>query len=176
MILQKLIDTNLLFIPDKPYHSMESAILTGSVALACFALFIFWRYKKALINFQAWSLLLALINSILFFHFSPISFHIKYGSLEYQFTPFVIRLLMLLQFLTSAITVWRFWKLSEKYIPKDIIYQNRYLKKDEKPKKDLHKQFLAHSLALWHTVKNGGNNEGNEAKIKKNIRKTIKKG
>lgn len=175
MILQKLVDTNLLFIPEHTAHSWESAVLTLGVAIACFVLFIFWKYKRALINFQAWSLLLGLINLILFFHFSPFSIHIKYNELEYQFTPTVLRYLMLLQFLTSAITIWRFWELSEKYIPKDILYQKRYFKKDEIHRTPINKRFLAHGLAVWHIIKNGGNNVGNDAKVRKNIKNALKK-
>jgi hypothetical protein len=175
MILQHLVQTNLLVINKIPIHSWESAIMVFFVTLTSFSLFIFWTRKKALLNFQAWSLLMGLINLILLFHFSPISIHIREKGFEYQFTSNVIRLLMFLMFLTTTITMWRFWKLSEKYIPKDMLYQSRYINKIKQPEQNHMKEnILMRGLALWHTIKHGGNNNENTEKIKKNIYLTVK--
>lgn len=174
MILQRLIQTNVLFILDKPYHSIESAILTLVVALISLILFIFWNRKKALLNFQAWALLMCLINLILFFHFCPVSIHITYSNLEYQFTSLIIRMLMALQYITTVVTIWKLWKLSEKYIPKDLIYQIKFTKDRIKNKSYMKRSFFIHSLAIWHTIKNGGNNDENNKKIRKNMRNIAK--
>jgi hypothetical protein len=160
---------------NKPYHSWEDASLALFIASLSLALFVFWRYKKSLLNFQAWSLLMALINTILFIHFSPKSVHLRINELEYQLTPFVLRTLIFLQFLTSAVTIWRLWELSERYIPKNLVYQSKLLEsKGRINGRHTQKSITVRSLALWHTIKNGGNNQRKDKEIQKSIRKIAK--
>jgi G:T/U-mismatch repair DNA glycosylase len=82
-------------------------------------------------------------------------------------------MLMFLMFLTSVVTIWKFWKLSEKYIPKDLIYQSRQ-KNKKRVKNSVSKNVLARSMALWHTVKHGGNDMENDQKMKNKIKKAVK--
>jgi len=171
MILQRLVNTNLLCIVADPVHSWESALTIGIVAVISLGLYIFWTKKNALLNFRAWALLTALINIILFFHYCPLGPHIKNGGFEYQFTPTVIRLLMFLQFLTSAVTIWRLWELSEKYVPKHLIYE---IQKSNPKTKNIKKQCVLRGLALWHTLKNGGNYDKRTKNITKKIEKAVK--
>lgn len=169
MILDKLVLTNLLVPNTNPHHSFESAVSSALIAGVSVLLFLFWRKRQALLNFQSWALLMTVINLIFFFHFSPLGPHIIVKELEYQFTSFAMAFLRFLEFLTSAITIWRLWKLSEVYIPHEILYGSAK-KAIEKPTE---KKLLARSLALWHTVKNGGNHEKDQKRVKKDIKKRI---
>jgi hypothetical protein len=169
MILQKFIDTYFFFSTNTPHHSIETAIVSLVITIVSFALFIFWNKKRALLNFQAWALLTTVINVIFFVHYFPFGPHVLIDGFEYQFTPLVMVLLMFLQYLTSVITIWRLWKLSEKYIPKEIFTT----KTQPEIITSLHKRkrkIMGRFLALWHTVKYGGNNVKNDKKIKKTIK------
>lgn len=172
MILQKLIDTYFFTTTNSPHHSLEGSVVSAIVALTSFALFIFWNRKKALLNFQSWALLTAVINTILFIHYCPVGPHIIVQEFEYQFTPLVMVSLMFLQYLTSAVTIWRLWELSEKYIPKDIILQKQNFEDITRMHKGKRK-VIARFLALWHIVKFGGNNAKDDKKIKKNIKTMV---
>jgi uncharacterized membrane protein len=169
MILEKLVATNLLTINTISDHSIESAIISLIVVLISLCLFIFWYKKKALLNFQAWALLIAIINAIFFFHYSPYSFHIcPQEGVEYQFTSFAKVFLRFLEFLTSAITIWRVWQSSERYLP----VGRKKLEKDhpfQKPKT----RIMARYLAPIHTIKNGGNQVEKDYIIKKIIENQV---
>jgi len=154
-----------------PNHSWESAFTIGAVSAISLGLYVFWTKKNALLNFRAWALLTFLINFILFFHYCPLGPHIIKNNVEYQLTPTVIRLLMFLQFLTSTVTIWRLWQLSEKYIPRHLIYE---IRKGNPKTKSIKKQCILRGLALWHTLKNGGNHDKKSKNITKKIEKAVK--
>lgn len=180
MILDRLVQTNLLVVNTSPSHSVEAAIVSLTVVAVAFGLFIFWKRKGALLNFQAWALLMALINIIFFFHHSPLGPHIlvhfpgdTHGIAnphvaEFQFTPFAMTFLRFLEFLTSAVTIWRLWKISEEYVPAGILF-----KKPDTTYKKQKCRLFARSLAIWHTIKNGGNHVETRKKIKKEIQKRV---
>lgn len=171
MILEKLIETNLLVLnpSNNLDHSIESMILSAIVVIVSLALFIFWKKKKSLLNFQAWALLTAIINIIFFFHYCPIGPHIclQDGS-EYQLTTFAKVFLRFLQFLTSTITILRVWESSERYLP-----VNRKKLKKEHPFQRPRGKILARYLALMHTVINGGNQVEKDFIIKKAIENKV---
>ena len=171
MTLQRLVDTNFLYMVKNPNHSWESAFTIGAVSVISLGLYVFWTKKNALLNFRAWALLTFLINLILFFHYCPLGPHIIKNNVEYQLTPTVIRLLMFLQFLTSTVTIWRLWQLSEKYIPRHLIYK---IRKGNPKTKSIKKQCILRGLALWHTLKNGGNYDKRTKNITKKIEKAVK--
>jgi hypothetical protein len=80
-------------------------------------------------------------------------------------------MLMLLQFLTTVVTIFRLWQISEKYIPRELLLREH----ERTNKKYINRSsFLAHGTALWHTLKNGGNDGKNLKKVKRNIEKLIK--
>ena len=171
MIPQRLVDTNFIYIVKNSSHSWESAFTIGAVSVMALGLYIFWTKKNALLNFRAWALLTFLINLILFFHYCPLVPHIIKNNVEYQLTPTVIRLLMFLQFLTSTVTIWRLWQLSEKYIPKHLIYN---IQKNNSRAINVKKHCFLRCLALWHTLKNGGNHDKKSKNIIKKIEKAVK--
>ena len=136
--------------------SFENMLVTGITALISYCLFLFWVKKKALLNFQAWALSTGIINTILTIHYSPLNIFITH-----DLTSDLIRILMFLQFLTTVVTIFRLWQISEKYIPPTIV------KKYNKPSNLVKKIFLVRSLAIWNTIKNGGNDNKNVKKLKK---------
>jgi hypothetical protein len=181
MILDRLVQTNLLVVNNNPNHSVEAALVSLTVVVVASILFLFWKKRQALLNFQAWALLIAIINAIFFFHYLPLGPHILVHipgdshalssdiiNAEYQFTPFAMVFLRFLEFITSAITIWRLWKISEEYIPMGILYNKPDIHHNKQKGK-----LLARSLAIWHTLKNGGNHIESRKKIKKEIKKRI---
>lgn len=182
MILDRLVETNLLTIVSNSNHSWESAIVSFSVVAISLSLYFYWTKRNALLNFRSWSLLIALINFLFFVHHCPLGPHILVhtagdshsiidpGLQEYQFTAFTMTFLRFLEFVTSAITIWRLWKISEQYIPNRVMYQK--LMGDDSYKKSK-KQLLMRGLAIWHTFKNGGNHKEDTKKIAKDIKNRI---
>jgi hypothetical protein len=81
--------------------------------------------------------------------------------------------LRFLQFLTSGVTMWRLWQISERYIPREVIQGLRSPTKDQKTMGKPSARILVRSLAIWHTFKNGGNDTKNQEKVKKQIKKTV---
>jgi hypothetical protein len=184
-----MIQTNLLQLVTNPQHSVEGAFFTGAIAVISLLLFVFWNRKRALLNFQAWSLLISIINFIFFFHYFPVGPHVLVHTpgdihaltqdivdAEYQFTPFALFFLQFLEYMTSAVTIWKLWKLSEKYIPKELLHGGARKKSSDRKSgnKRLQKRLLVHSLAIWHTFKNGGNNVENDKNVRRSIKKAIK--
>jgi len=171
MMLDKLVQTHLLVLntSNNLDHSIESTIISAAVVAVSLTLFIFWKKKRALLNFQAWALLIAIINTIFFFHYFPLGPHIciENGS-EYQLTTFAKVFLRFLQFLTSTITVWKMWKISEKYLPPELFYNCEFT--NNKP----NLKIFARILAVLHAIKHGGNDVENDEKTRKNIIKSIK--
>lgn len=175
MMLDKMVQTNLLVLnpSNNLDHSIGSMIISAIVMIVSLTLFIFWKKKRALLNFQAWALLIAIINAIFFLHYCPIGFHIclSDGS-EYQLTTFAKVFLRFLQFLTSAITIWRMWKISEKYLPSELFYNREFA--NNKSFKKSNSKLFARGLAILHALKHGGNDVENDEKTRKNILKSIK--
>lgn len=175
IILNKLVQTNLLVLnpSNNLDHSTESMILSGIIVIVSLILFIFWKKKKALLNFQAWALLTSIINTIFFFHYCSFGPHIclENGS-EYQLTVLAKVFLRFLQFLTSAITIWRMWKISEKYLPSELFYDREFT--ISKSFKKSNSKLFARGLAILHAFKHGGNDVENDEKTRKTILKSIK--
>ena len=171
MMLDKLVETNLLVLNSSNNldHSIESMILSVVVVIVSLTLFIFWKKKRALLNFQAWALLIAIINTIFFFHYCPLGPHIclNDGS-EYQLTTFAKVFLRFLQFLTSGVTIWKMWKISEKYLPSKLFYNYQFTNNK------LNLKIFARGLAILHAIKHGGNDVENDEKTKKTILKSVK--
>jgi len=171
MMLEKLVQTNLLVLNSSNNldHSIESMILSIIPVIISLALFIFWKKKRALLNFQAWALLIAIINTIFFFHYCPFGPHIclSDGS-EYQLTTFAKVFLRFLEFLTSAVTIWKIWKISEKYLPQELFCNREFTNNKSNLK------LFARGLAVLHALKHGGNDVENDEKTKKTILKSVK--
>jgi len=161
MTIQHLIKTNFFMID--LHSSLESEIVRLLAALIALALFIFWYHKKALINFQAWALLMFIINMLLFLNFSPMPLNIPINEAKLNIQPFLITLM----FLTSAITIWKLWRLTEKCLPK-------YLDYHQKKRISIKTSLLAHCFAFWHVIKNGKNDKKSCQKVKKNVVRFIK--
>ena len=142
----------------------EAMITTGIVGFISFCLFLFWVKKKALLNFQAWALLTTIINIVLTINYSPVK-RILPSNLNGQ----TILLLMFIQFLATVVTLFQSWKISEKY----LLCQPPISKRNKK--QGTKKAILVRGTALWNTVKNGGNNEKNLRKVRKNIKNLINK-
>jgi hypothetical protein len=172
MMLDRFVETNLLILnpSNNLDQSIESTILSVLIIIISLSLFIFWKKKKALLNFQAWALLVTLINIIFFFNYCPFMPHIclEDGS-QYQLTTFAKVFLRFLQFLTSGVTIWKMWKISEKYLPPKLFYNRQFTNNKSNLK------IFARGLAILHTIKHGGNDIENDEKTKKNILKSIKK-
>lgn len=183
MILDRLVETNLLTLTVNSAHSWESALVSLGVVFIALSLFVYWTKRNALLNFRSWALLIAIINSIFFFHYSPLGPHILVHvpgdshaldpaiiMAEYQFTSFARVSLRFLEFITSAVTIWRLWKISEQYIPNRVMYTKLMGESSLKKSK---KQILMRGLAIWHTFKNGGNHKEDTKKIAKDIKNRI---
>jgi hypothetical protein len=147
-------------------YSLESMIVTGLATFISVCLFLFWCKKKALLNFQAWALLMVIINGLLAVHYSSFDFH-----KSWDFSPFFVRALMFLKFLTTVITMFRLWEISEKYIPRKVLSKVS----NSRMASISGKSILARRVALWQTIKNGGNDKENIVKVRKNIEKLIKR-
>jgi len=132
---------------------VESVICNGFAALISGFLFIFWTKKNALLNFRAWALLTTIINGLLAFNWVYMLLNMTN-----------VRFMMVLQFVTTVIILYRLWLLSEKYIPRQKIS-----KCNLKPMKLIKSRIMA----LSQTFKNGGNNEININKIKQKIAKSL---
>ena len=171
MMLEKLVQTNLLVLnpSNNLDHSIESMILSAIVVIVSLALFIFWKKKRALLNFQAWALLIAIINTIFFFHYCPLGPHIclNDGS-EYQLTTFAKVFLRFLEFLTSSVTIWKMWRISERYLPRELFCNREFTNNKSNLK------LFARGLAVLHALKHGGNDIENDEKTKKTILKSVK--
>lgn len=133
--------------------TIESIICNGFATLVAISLFIFWTKKNALLNFRAWALLTAIINGLLAFNW--ISRWLNMTN---------VRFLMLLQFITTVVILYRLWLLSEKYIPRQKISKCNF-----RPIKVMKSRIMALSQAF----KNGGNNKENINKIKQKIAKSL---
>lgn len=169
-MIEHVIKSNI-FTTDHLYSSLESQLLTLLASLISLILFLFWYRKKALLNFQAWALLMFIINMVLFLDFPPIDIPIENAkNLELNLHP----ILMALMFLTSTVTIWKFWKLAERCLPKEIVYQQKYKNRTVNNNVSIKKSLLAYCLAIYHTFKNGGNSEKSCQKIKKSIKKIVK--
>jgi hypothetical protein len=137
--------------------SIEGMILRGLITLISIGVFIFWRKRKALLNFQAWALLTAIINAILFAN----QYRICFCGVSIDMTT--IRSLYFIEFLTTLVIMFKLWKISEKYMPNET----KQIKAEPKAKR---KHFHIKLLALWHTIKNGGNHVQDDKKIKKELK------
>jgi glucan phosphoethanolaminetransferase (alkaline phosphatase superfamily) len=158
-------------------HSWESLVTSIVIALISLALFFYWTKRKALINFRAWALLLFTINFVTAIHYSPFGPHFCIQGIEYQLSLVSMNFLEFLEYLTSAVTIFRLWQVSEKYVPFLIvekIEKTRQKREDGSLKRKNHtSRIKARVLALFHTIKNGGNNEENTRRIKQNIAKSL---
>ena len=131
-------------------NNIESIIAFGMVSFICFWLFVFWTKKKALINFRAWALLTFVINFGLAIRFMTTIIDIS-----------TVRFLMIIQFIATVITLWRLWKITDKFIPKS--------KKREGKKSCI---FLARVFGMGLSAKSGGNNSKH---IKKRVKNFLNK-
>jgi len=116
--------------------NIESIIAFGMVGFICFWLFVFWTKRKALINFRAWALLTSVINFGLAIRFRTTIIDSS-----------TVRFLMIIQFIATVVTLWRLWKITDEFIPKE--------KKKECKKGCI---FLARVFGMGLSAKNGGNN------------------
>jgi hypothetical protein len=141
-------------------ESVEGIVFTGLVTLMAFIVFIFWNKRKALMNFQAWALLTAMINSMFLFNEYQTCFFSK------AFDKTTIYSLYFIQFLTTLIIMFRLWKISEKYMPVETKE-----KRKSTPRRHIHMKLLA----VWHTIKNGGNHHEDDKRIQKQLKKIADK-
>jgi len=151
-------------------YSWESTICSLVIMLISFGLFIFWTKQKAIINFRSWSLLMTILNIILTIHYCPIGPH-----LSFRIGDNGIRFLFILQFITSAVTIFKLWKISNKYLPKKILHKkSKLLKIDfiQKIPNDI--KMKIRLMAVGYVLKNGGNHIENDKKLSKHIENTIK--
>ena len=131
----------------------ENIIYNGFVTLVAGYLFIFWTKKKALLNFRAWALLTTIINGVL-----TINWIFRWLNITN------IKILMMLQFFTTVIILYRLWLLSEKYIPKQKMRKYNY---------NISKIIKSRVMAISHILKSGGNNNENTNKIRQKIIKSL---
>ncbi len=71
---------------------------------------------------------------------------------------------MFLQFSTTIFTLFNLWRISEKFVPKNLV------KIKIIPKK---KNLLARTIALYYAFKTGGNDKKSTKKIRKAIKKSL---
>jgi hypothetical protein len=173
-----MFNLKLFELTSNPDHSIESAIISLLIVIVSFSLYIFWTRRNALLNFRAWALLLALINTIFFLHYLPMGPHIlSANGQEFCFTDFGKVFLRFLQFLTSLITIMKLYFISERYLPKHVLYNGKSESKTSMSGFGVDKmKIFARSLAIYHTLRYGGNHVKDDDIIKKSIEKRLKKG
>lgn len=124
-------------------------------AIITLTLFVMWRRRGSLLMYQAWALFGFFLNLTLLYHdiFNVIS---KNGRL----------LISIAFFINNLVVIYRSWQYSEKYIPKKKI---RELSKEATAPKVFSKTVLTRAIALWVTIKDGGNNHQNIPIVKKRL-------
>lgn len=123
---------------------IENLIIFIGVGLFTGALFWYWTKKQALIEFRAWALFTTLIFFVLAFQ-----------SFDGLFSRNAVRFMMVLFFINTVVILWRLYKITEKYVPKE--YRNNA---------------RVRTQAMIEGLKHGGNHV-NEAR--KKIQRLIRK-
>ena len=125
---------------------MNNTIIYTVTGCICLSLYVFWTYKKALLNFRAWALLMTTIYAGLV---------VKQTTNLLDEVP--VNFLMILIFITTTVTIWRLWEITDKLVSKKL------------EKKDA---LVGRLVGMAMTAVSGGNDQKN---IKKKIRKMLKK-